>query len=473
MTVTGTDFTGATAVTLNGVAITGFTVVNSTTITFAVPTGATSGPIAVTTPTGTATSTGSFSVTPAITALSPSVQVAGGPALTLTITGTNFTPASTVNFNNVSYTPTSATATTLVATIPASVLSMPGAYPVSVTTVGGTSNVFTFTVSNASTAGAYENFEAGTKASYAAGPVTLTSGVWTFANALIGDSFADKFNGLKSARIRTGGAISMNFDKPAGAGTVVINAALYGTADTGASFLLEQSTDGGTTYTSVAGAPAMLTYTLTPYTFTVNTAGNVRFRISNTVTTTTTSAPRINIDDISIGDYTAPPTITSFTPTTGGPGTMVTLTGTNLTGATSVRIGTFMATNFAVVSGTSITFVVPNGTGSVNGFISVTTPGGTATSTTPFNLVSATLAANALPGLLVFPNPATDRLTVELPTSAPATVALRDLAGRLVLVPAALGADHQLRLPAALASGVYLLEVRQGVTVAIRRIEKN
>jgi hypothetical protein len=109
----------------------------------------------------------------------------------------------------------------------------------------------------------------------------------------------------------------------------------------------------------------------------------------------------------------------------------------------------------------------------VNGLISVTTPGGTATSTTAFNLVSATLAANGLPGLTVFPNPATDRLTVELLTSAPATVALRDLAGRLVLAPATLGADHQLRLPALLASGVYLLEVRQGAAVAIRRIEKN
>ncbi|MET4076454.1 IPT/TIG domain-containing protein [Hymenobacter sp. UYCo722] len=473
VTVTGTDFTGATAVTLNGVTITGFTVVNNTTITFNVPTGATSGVITVTTPTGTATSTGIFSVAPAITALSPNAQVAGGPALTLTITGTNFTTASTVNFNSVSYTPTSATATTIVVTIPASVLATVGAFPVSVTTVGGTSNVFTFTVSNASTANAYENFEAGTKTSYAAGPVTLTSGVWTFANALIGDSFADKFNGLKSARIRTGGSIAMTFDKPTGAGTVIINAALYGTTDTGASFLLEQSTDGGTTYTTVPGAPATLTGTLTPYTFTVNTAGNVRFRISNTVTVTTNSFPRINIDDISISNFTAAPTITSFTPTTGGPGATVTLTGTNLTGATAVRIGTFTVTNFTVVNATTITFVVPTGTGSVNGFISVTTPGGIATSTTPFNLVSATLAANALPGLTVFPNPATDRLTVELPTSAPATVALRDLAGRLVLAPAPLGADHQLLLPASLASGVYLLEVRQGATVAIRRIEKN
>ena len=168
----------------------------------------------------------------------------------------------------------------------------------------------------------------------------------------------------------------------------------------------------------------------------------------------------------------ATPTITTFTPTTGGPGTTVTITGTNLTGATIVRVGAFTATRFTVVNATTITFVVPSGTGSVNGLISVTTPGGTATSTATFNLVSAMLAANALSGLAVYPNPATDRLTVELPTPAPATVALRDLAGRLVLAPAPLAADHQLRLPTGLARGMYLLEVQQSGTRAVRRIEQ-
>ena len=147
--------------------------------------------------------------------------------------------------------------------------------------------------------------------------------------------------------------------------------------------------------------------------------------------------------------------------------------GTNLTGTISVRIGTFAVTSYTVVNGTTLTFVVPNGTGSVNGLIPVTTPGGTATSTMPFNLVSATLTTNALSGLVVFSNLAINRLMVEMPTSAPATVALRDLTGRLALATAALGADHQLRLPVSLASGVYLLEVHQGATVAIRRIAKN
>ena len=117
--------------------------------------------------------------------------------------------------------------------------------------------------------------------------------------------------------------------------------------------------------------------------------------------------------------------------------------------------------------------MVPSGTGSVSGTISVVTPGGTATSATPFNLVSATLASQALPGLTAFPNPATDRLTVVLPAAGAATVALRDLTGRLVLAPAALAADKQLRLPAGLAAGTYLLEVRQGEVLAVRRVQKN
>lgn len=475
VTITGTNFTGATAVTLNGVAITGFTVVNATTITFTVPTGATSGTIAVTTPGGTATSTGTFTVTapvvtPVISQLAPGVGVVGGGAVTLTITGTGFTPTSTVNFNGVSYPQTTSTATTISAVIPASVFTTAGSFPVTVTNSAGTSNAFTFTVNNPSTAGAFEDFETGTKTSYAAGSVALASGSWTFSDALVGTAFNDRANGLKSARIRVG-FIRMDFDKPNGAGTVIVNAAMFG-VDTGASFILEKSTDGGATFTAVAGAPTALTSTLTPYTFTVNQAGNVRFRITSTATATT---QRINIDDISISNYTAPalPTITSFTPTTGGPGATVTVTGTNFTGATAVRIGSFNVPNFTVVNATTITFVVPSGTGSVNGFISVVTAGGTATSTAPFNLVSAVAASNALPGLTVFPNPATDRITVELPTSAAATVALRDLAGRLVLAPATLGADKQVLLPASLARGVYMLEVRQGATFAVRRIEKN
>jgi hypothetical protein len=61
VTITGSAFTGATAVTFNGTGAL-FTVTSYSQITATVPTGATSGPIAVTTPGGAGTSSASFSV---------------------------------------------------------------------------------------------------------------------------------------------------------------------------------------------------------------------------------------------------------------------------------------------------------------------------------------------------------------------------------------------------------------------------
>ncbi|HYR12604.1 MAG TPA: N,N-dimethylformamidase beta subunit family domain-containing protein, partial [Mycobacterium sp.] len=65
VTISGTNFTGATAVLFNG-ASAGFTVGSATTITATVPTGASSGPISVTTSAGTASSASSFTVGPSV-----------------------------------------------------------------------------------------------------------------------------------------------------------------------------------------------------------------------------------------------------------------------------------------------------------------------------------------------------------------------------------------------------------------------
>jgi hypothetical protein len=60
-------------------------------------------------------------------------------------------------------------------------------------------------------------------------------------------------------------------------------------------------------------------------------------------------------------------------PATGG--TTVTITGTNLTGATAVKFGSTNARSFTVDSETSITAVAPAATGTVD--VTVTTPGAT------------------------------------------------------------------------------------------------
>ncbi|WP_229330873.1 gliding motility-associated C-terminal domain-containing protein [Flavobacterium ammonificans] len=75
-----------------------------------------------------------------------------------------------------------------------------------------------------------------------------------------------------------------------------------------------------------------------------------------------------------------PPTISSFTPTSGAIGSPVVITGTDFTGATTVSFNGTNATSFTVNSATQITARIP--VGATTGAISVTTPGGTVTSTT-------------------------------------------------------------------------------------------
>ena len=80
------------------------------------------------------------------------------------------------------------------------------------------------------------------------------------------------------------------------------------------------------------------------------------------------------------------PTITSFSPASGPVGTNVTITGTNFTGATPVRFNGTSAI-FNVQSSTRLTATVPMG--AATGPISVTTPGGVATSGSNFTVVKA------------------------------------------------------------------------------------
>ncbi|MEJ8639684.1 IPT/TIG domain-containing protein [Streptomyces sp. MS2.AVA.5] len=70
---------------------------------------------------------------------------------------------------------------------------------------------------------------------------------------------------------------------------------------------------------------------------------------------------------------------------TGG-GTLVTITGTNLSGTTAVKFGTKPATSVTNVSPTQVTAVSPSGTGSVG--VTVTTGGGTS-NPIPFFYVGA------------------------------------------------------------------------------------
>ncbi|HWC35169.1 MAG TPA: IPT/TIG domain-containing protein [Mycobacteriales bacterium] len=77
--------------------------------------------------------------------------------------------------------------------------------------------------------------------------------------------------------------------------------------------------------------------------------------------------------------YAPVPAVTSLSPVSGptGGGTSVTITGTGFTSASSVMFGSVEATNFSVVSDTTITATSPASSSAADVDVSVTTPGGT------------------------------------------------------------------------------------------------
>lgn len=116
--------------------------------------------------------------------------------------------------------------------------------------------------------------------------------------------------------------------------------------------------------------------------FTVNSATQI------TVTTTSHSAGTVDITVTTAGGTSATsssdqytfvtaPTVTALSPTAGSTagGTTVTITGTDLTGASSVKFGTTNASSFTVVNSTTITATSPALSSGAH-YVTVTTAGG-------------------------------------------------------------------------------------------------
>ena len=112
---------------------------------------------------------------------------------------------------------------------------------------------------------------------------------------------------------------------------------------------------------------------------------------------TTTSATSFTVTGGGGGGGGSAPTISSFSPGSGPTGTSVGITGTNFTGATSVKFNGRAAV-FGVDSGTHITATVPDGASS--GRITVTTPAGTATSATNFTVTLSVTSFTPTSGLM-------------------------------------------------------------------------
>ena len=131
-------------------------------------------------------------------------------------------------------------------------------------------------------------------------------------------------------------------------------------------------------------------FTGTQASFTVPSGSQIRTSVPGGATTgrigvTTSNGSATSGSDFVVTTPPAPPSIGSFTPTSGPVGTQVTLDGTNFNGATSVRFNGTQA-SFTVLSGTQIRTTVP--AGATTGRIGVTTPGGSATSGSDFTVTT-------------------------------------------------------------------------------------
>jgi endonuclease G, mitochondrial len=147
-----------------------------------------------------------------------------------------------------------------------------------------------------------EDFEGDSKGSYATGDVDLASGSWTLSDALLGALANDAKNGRQAVRLRNSGTLTMDFDRPGGAGTVSVKYASYG-SDASGTFALYYSNDGGATWVKSGSSVTTAPGTLRSASFDVQRAGPVRLQLRKT----DGGSNRIDLDDLIVADFGNPP----------------------------------------------------------------------------------------------------------------------------------------------------------------------
>ena len=438
VTITGTNFTGATGVTIGGAAATNVTVVNSTTITATTAArSAGTASVVVTTPGGGNSANTLYTyVTPApvVTGVSPSSGTTAG-GTSITITGSNLTGATGVTVGGVPATGLQVfTDSYITAVTPAGTA---GTASVIVTTPGGTNaanSLYTY-VSPPTGPVAWLSAEGVATDITGNGNHGVVNGTVPYVAGKVGRAFSFTGNGTNSVRIPNSTSLqsanftveywiyfnnaqnSVNVSKrsPSGAG----DAWQVGIAYAGGNFLLQfvGYTSGGTLqdwYSAPLSSPVG-TWTHVAVTFNGNTARgyvngamvleqvpiSLQLQLRNAdiyvgASPTGTSPLDGKIDELSLynralspteiqaiydagtaGKTPPAPTVAAVTPAIGSTlgGTSVTITGANFTGATNVTFGGVSATNVTVVNGGTITATAPAGTAGTASVV-VTTPSG-------------------------------------------------------------------------------------------------
>jgi hypothetical protein len=174
----------------------------------------------------------------------------------------------------------------------------------------------------------------------------------------------------------------------------------------------------GTSGVLLGSTPATTVTVVSSTSMTCATPAEAAGTVSVVLTT-----PSGNVTDTSAYTYQAAPTITNVSPSVGplSGGSIVTITGLNLSGTTSVSFGTNAATAVTVTSPTNVTCLPPTGTtGAVS--IILAAPGGAVTYTNAYTYQAASVITSALTASGTAGSPFSYQITASnSPTSYNAT----------------------------------------------------
>ncbi len=417
VTLTGSNLSGATSINAGpGITVNGINVASATQITanFAIAANASSGAqnVTVTTPAGTSNAV-PFTINPpaapTLNSINPNTGQLGA-TVTVTLTGSNLSGATAINagpgvtINGINV----ASATQITANFAIAASAATGAQNVTVTTPAGTSNAVPFTI-NPPLTPTLSSINPNTGQLGATVTVTLTGNNLSGATA-----------------VNAGPGVTINGINVASATQITANFAIAVNASTGSQ---------NVTVTTPAGTSNAVTFTINPPTApTLNSINPNSGQLGATVTVTLTGSNLIGVTAINAGsgitvnginvpsatqitatfaiaastttgvqnvtvttpggtsnaltfNITAPPapTLSSINPNSGqlGATVPVTLSGTNLTGATAINAGLgIMVSGLTAVNSGLIdaTFSISASASTGNRNVTVVTPGGTSNS---------------------------------------------------------------------------------------------
>ena len=357
---------------------------------------------------------------PTLTSITPA-QGAGSGGGTITVNGTGFTQGlagpTTVAFGSTQATNVvvNASGTQLTATVPPA--SANGTVAIVVTTPGGATAL--------GAADLYTYFFAQPSISAVSppsGPVGGGSAVVLTGNGFVGTTGV-KFGGNPASFVVNSNN-SITATAPAGTGGTRVDVTVTGPGGTSGLSAADQFTYGpivsgispssgpqrGGTAVAIRGAgftgATAVNFGSTPATtFTVNSATLITATspaatpgsVAVTVTAPGGTSPSTTADLYTF--IAAAPSVSSVSPASGpaAGGTAVTISGTSLTGATTVSFGGIPASTFTVNSASSITATAPPGTATSVVGVTVTGPGGTSTVTSSDSFSYGPLVTSVTP----------------------------------------------------------------------------